>query len=80
MKKLALYQAHSLFEYFGFPKPPPIEVEFLQWEPGGMARVLVPYAENSIGAIIARNAGRGLPPPELRLVPATAITIIEAQA
>jgi len=76
--KKALYSPPGLMPQFW--KPDPVVVEFLGWAENGMAVVRVPFAEKSIGALIAKNAGAPFPEPLERLVPAADIQLIEAEA
>jgi hypothetical protein len=69
----------SILTAFGFPKPEPVEVEFLGWD-CGMARILMPYSEESLGALLAKRAGPPHPPPYERLVPASDVRLIDAEA
>lgn len=73
----ALYSPPALFSFW---KPEPVEVEFVCWEPNGMARVRVPFGEKSVGALIAKQAGAPHPEPLERLVPAKDIQLFEAES
>lgn len=79
--KRAIYTSSNTFISTLFPswEPGPVEVEFISWEPNGMARIRAPFAENSIGAMIARKAGKLLPPPMERLVPAANVRLIDEE-
>lgn len=77
MKK-AIYSPKGLFPTVW--RPPPVEVEFLGMHESGMAVVRVPFAEKSIGAMLAKRAGNEHPEPLERLVPLDDLEIIEAEA
>lgn len=77
MKK-AIYSPKGLFPTLWTPDP--VEVEFLGWAANGMALVRVPFAEKSIGAMLAKSGGHGHPEPLERLVPAADVELIEAEA
>lgn len=80
---LAIYappEAPWLFRIFGFPAAEPRECEFVAWEPGEMARILLPVPANSILGLHAKRCGAPLPPPQMRLVPASHVRLVEVEA